>query len=133
MTSRALFVIGDYVAGGITGAATAAAVRAVVGSGLDLALAMLLGVGVGMLVHLPFSLALSPLLGAFHVMVPGSLIGMYGGMLFAMRDVMQPGPIGPAVGAGIAFGVLVTAGVQLYDRALIVPASSLIGVMRTVR
>jgi len=54
----------------------------------------------------------------FHVMVPGAVIGMYGGMLFAMRDVMQQGSTGQAIEVGVAFGLLVTAGVRLYDRAL---------------
>ena len=115
---RILFAIGDYAAGGIGGAATAVAVRTVVGPGLDLALAMLVGMGIGMLAHLAISLLLSPLLGMFHVMVPGSLIGMYGGMLFAMRDAMQPASLDQAIGVGVVFGFIVTAGVRLYDRAL---------------
>jgi hypothetical protein len=113
-----LFAVGDYVAGGATGAATAVAVRTVIGPDVDLALAMLLGMVVGMVVHLPIGLILSPVLGMFHVMVPGTLIGMYGGMLFAMRDVMQQGQPAQAVEVGVVFGVLVTAGVHLYDRTL---------------
>jgi hypothetical protein len=117
-TRHVLFGVGDYFAGGVTGAATAVAVRAVIGPDVDLALAMLLGMGLGMLVHLPIGLVLSPVLGMFHVMVPGTVIGMYGGMLFAMRDVMQQGSTGQAIEVGVAFGLLVTAGVRLYDRAL---------------
>jgi hypothetical protein len=117
---EALFTIGDYVAGGAVGAATAAAVRAVLSPQLDMVVAMLLGMAIGMLVHLVLSLLLSPVLGAFHAMVPGSLIGMYGGMLFAMRDTMQtdPGSLSNAVQVGAVFGVIVTAGVRLYDRAI---------------
>jgi hypothetical protein len=117
---RILFAVGDYVAGGLTGAATAAAVRGVVSPDLDMVLAMLIGTAVGMAVHLAIGVALSPLLGLFHCMVPGGLIGMYGGMLFAMRDVMQPhrGGLGRAIMVGIVFGAAVTAGVRLYDRAL---------------
>jgi hypothetical protein len=113
-----LFSVGDYCAGGVTGAATAAAVRVVIGPEVDLALAMVLGMALGMVVHLPIGLILSPLLGMFHVMVPGTIIGMYGGMLFAMRDVMQQGSPGHAIEVGAVFGLLVTAGVQLYDQAL---------------
>jgi large-conductance mechanosensitive channel len=104
----------------LVGGATAAAVRAVVDPGADMALAMLVGMALGMVVHLPIALLLSPLLGPFHTMVPGSLIGMYGGMLFAMRDTMQhaPGGLSDAIVMGIAFGCIVTAGVQLYDRAV---------------
>ena len=123
---RSLFTVGDYCAGGVVGAATAWAVRAVISPQCDMAVAMLLGMAIGMIVHLVLGLFLSPLVGAFHVMVPGSLIGMYGGMLFAMRDVMQhaAGTTGCAILIGWGFGLIVTAAVQIYDRALRGPASS---------
>jgi hypothetical protein len=52
--------------------------------------------------------------------VPGSLIGMYGGMLFAMRDSMEQQPSSPThvILVGIIFGLVIIAGVRLYDRAL---------------
>jgi hypothetical protein len=117
---EALFTAGDYVAGAATGAATAAAVRALVSPHLDMVLAMLIGMAVGMIVHLALALLLSPVLGAFHVMVPGSLIGMYGGMLFAMRDTMQAhsGSLSHAVFVGVVFGLVVVISVQIYDRVL---------------
>ena len=116
--SNALFAIGDYVAGGLTGATTALAVRAVVGPHLDMVLAMLIGTAAGTVVHLAVGLLTSPFLGLFHCMIPGGLIGMYGGMLFAMRDAMQEHSLGHALVVGVLFGAVVTAGVRLYDRAL---------------
>ena len=113
-----LFILGDYAAGVLTGAATAAVVRMIVWPGFDLALAMLLGVGIGTLTHFAVATLLSPLLGMFQVMVPGSLIGMYGGMLFAMRDAMQTVSSTHAIGVGVLFGIVLTATVRLYDRAL---------------
>ena len=115
-----LFAAGDYLGGGLTGAVTAIAVRAVVSPDLDMVLAMLVGTVAGMAVHLAIGLLTAPFLGLFHCMVPGGLIGMYGGMLFAMRDVMQAhrGSLAHAVVVGIVFGIAVTAGVRLYDRAL---------------
>ena len=120
MKRQVWFAAGDYLAGGLTGATTAAAVRAVVSPELDMVLAMLIGMAAGMVVHLAIGLLTSPLLGLFHCMIPGGLIGMYGGMLFAMRDVMQEhsGSLGRAVVVGILFGAVMTAGVRLYDRAL---------------
>ncbi|MCZ7618926.1 MAG: hypothetical protein M5U32_11690 [Myxococcota bacterium] len=117
---RVVLAVGDYVVGGLTGAATAAAVRLVVAPDLDMVLAILIGTGAGMIVHVAVGAAAAPLLGLFHVMVPGGLIGMYGGMLFAMRDVMQhaPGPLGNALMVGAVFGAVVTGGVRLYDRVL---------------
>ena len=117
-----LFLLGDYVAGAVVGAATAVAVRSLVAPGFDLALAMLAGIGLGTLVHLVVGLMLSPLLGLFHVMVPGSLIGMYGGMLFAMRDAMQPVSLAHAIVVGMTFGIVMTALVHFYDRALVARA-----------
>ena len=117
--ARLLFSGGDYVAGSVIGVAVALAVHGVVRPGIDLALAMVLGVVLGTLTHLAVGLVLSPLLGMFHVMVPGSLIGMYGGMLFAMRDTMQPVPLAQALLVGMTFGFLMTALVHFYDRALV--------------
>ncbi len=114
----ALFSAGDYVAGGLTGAATGAAVNLLVGPEQDLSLAMILGMGAGTVVHLLVGLVLSSVAGFFHVMVPGSLIGMYGGMLFAMRDVMQATSTGRAAAVGALFGLIVTGLVQIYDRAV---------------
>jgi hypothetical protein len=121
-----LFTLGDYLGGAIVGAVTAAAVRVALSPHLDMVVAMLLGMVIGMIVHLVLSLLLSPLLGAFHTMVPGGLIGMYGGMLFAMRDTMQAhlGSLSNAVQVGVVFGLIVIAGVRLYDRALRGTASS---------
>jgi len=119
-TSAILFTAGDFLAGAMTGAGTAAAVHALVNPESDMVLAMLIGMAIGMIVHLVLTVLLSPVIGAFHVMVPGSLIGMYGGMLFAMRDTMQqhPGSLSHAALVGVIFGLVVTAGVRLYDRAL---------------
>jgi hypothetical protein len=114
------FTIGDYTAGIIIGILTTLAVRLCVAPGMDMVLAMVLGMGVGMVVHLLIGFMLAPLLGAFEVMMPGSLIGMYGGMLFAMRDSMAHAwsPTGAAVLAGGVFGAVVVAGVKTYNRIL---------------
>ena len=114
-----LFAIGDYAGGAACGGLTAAAVRALVEPRMDMVLAMLAGMGLGLLVHLGVTLLLTPVIGAFHAMVPGSLIGMYGGMLFAMRDTMQhPASLAHAVWIGGIFGIVMVTVVRLYDRAL---------------
>ena len=125
--ARLFFSGGDYVAGGIIGAAVAFVVHGVVRPGVDLALAMLVGVLLGTLTHLTVGLVLSPLLGMFHVMVPGSFIGMYGGMLFAMRDTMQPVPLARALLVGVTFGFVMTALVHFYDRALVAHPGPAVG------
>jgi hypothetical protein len=119
-----LFALGDCAAGALTGAVTATAVHAAIGPETDLALVMVLGMILGMVVHLPIGFLLAPILGMFHVMVPGTLIGMYGGMLFAMRDAMHSVALADALRVGVVFGVLVTVGVQLYDRAVAGPVAA---------
>ncbi len=119
------FIIGDYVVGALTGLMTACAVHLFVRSTMDTVLAMLLGMALGMAVHLVVGLLFAPVIGAFHTMVPGSLIGMYGGMLFAMRETMQhPTSLHHAARIGVLFGVIVVVAVQLYDRALHVGQSA---------
>jgi hypothetical protein len=125
-TQHALFQIGDYCGGAACGGLTAVAVRAVVTPEWDMVVAMLMGMVVGMVVHIVVGLALSPLLGMLHVMVPGSLIGMYGGMFFAMRDTMQAhaGSRGSVIVVGIAFGLAVNGAVHLYDHIIRGPVSA---------
>ena len=115
-----LFQIGDYLVGAIIGVVTAGIVRAIVWPGMDMVIAMLLGGGLGMIVSLVLSFVLSPLLGIVETMVPGSLTGMYGGMLFAMRDSMAAGSrtLTAALAVGAAFGIVVTLAIKIYNRVL---------------
>jgi large-conductance mechanosensitive channel len=115
-----LFSVGDYLAGMLVGAATALGVRMVVWPGMDMVIAMIIGMGLGTVIHLVLGFLLGPLIGMFEAMIPASLIGMYGGMFFGMRDSMAAGSrtLGAALIVGAAFGAIVVAGVQYYDRAL---------------
>lgn len=114
------FRLGDYLAGTLTGVLTALAVRAVVGPQWDMVLAMLVGMAVGMVVHLGLVLLFIPLLGTFEVMMPAALIGMYGGMVFGMRDSMQQAyiPLSGALAVGALFGFVVVLGIRWWDRQL---------------
>jgi hypothetical protein len=114
------FVLGDYVVGMLIGALTALSVRAAVWPGMDMVIAMLLGMAVGMIIHLVLGLLLAPVLGMFYTMAPAMVIGMYGGMLFGMRDSMAAGSrtLTAAATVGALFGALVVLGLQVYNRAL---------------
>jgi len=114
------FRLGDYLAGILTGVLTALAVRAIVGPNWDMVLAMLAGMGAGIGVHLSLFVLLIPLLGAFEVMIPGGIIGMYGGMLFGMRDAMQQDVISldQALTVGGLFGFVVVFVIRWWDRQL---------------
>lgn len=115
-----LFTLGDLFAGMLVGAATALGVRAAVWPGMDMVLAMLVGTAIGMAIHLVLGLILAPLLGMFETMMPASVIGMYGGMFFGMRDSMAAGSRTTRAAAivGVIFGLVVVLGVKLYDRVL---------------
>jgi hypothetical protein len=115
-----LFSIGDYLAGILVGVATTLVVRGIVWPGMDMVLAMLIGMAAGMIVHLLLGLMLAPLVGLFETMMPASLIGMYGGMLFGMRDSMAAGSptLASAAAVGAIFGVIVVLGLKIYDRIL---------------
>ena len=115
-----LFQIGDYAAGILTGVLTALAVRLILWPGVDMVIAMLIGMGVGMVIHLVIGFGLGPLLGMFQTMIPASVIGMYGGMLFGMRDSMMAGSptLGGAALVGAIFGAVVVAALKVYDRSL---------------
>lgn len=115
-----LFILGDLFAGMLVGAATALGVRAAVWPGMDMVLAMLVGTAVGMAIHLVLGLMLAPALGMFETMMPASVIGMYGGMFFGMRDSMAAGSRTTAAAAvvGVIVGLVVVLGLKLYDAAL---------------
>ena len=115
-----LFTLADYLAGVLVGAVTALAVRLVAWPGMDMVVAMMMGMAVGMVVHAILGLLFAPFIGMFEAMIPSALIGMYGGMLFGMRDAMAAGSptIVAAISVGAAFGVVVVAVVQYYNRAL---------------
>lgn len=114
------FRLGDYVAGALTGVLTAFAVRMIVGPQWEMVVAMLVGMTVGMLTHMTLLLLFIPLLGTFEVMMPGAIIGMYGGMLFGMRDSMQQAyvPLSTALAVGALFGLVVVFGIRWWDRQL---------------
>jgi hypothetical protein len=104
----------------LIGVATTLAVRGIISPGMDMVLAMLIGMAVGTLVHLVLGLILAPLVGMFETMVPGSLIGMYGGMLFGIRDSMAAGSLtlASAIAVGAIFGAIIVLGVKVYNQVL---------------
>jgi hypothetical protein len=115
-----IFQIGDYLAGILTGVLTALAVRLILWPGVDMVIAMLIGMGLGMIIHLVIGFGLGPMLGMFQTMMPASVIGMYGGMFFGMRDSMMAGSptLGDAALVGAIFGAVIVAALKVYDRSL---------------
>jgi uncharacterized membrane protein len=116
--ARAAYALGDYAAGAATAIAAAVPVHAVVDPGMDVVVAMMLGTLLGTLAHLLVLGVAAPLVGFFQAMAPGGLIGMYGGMLFGMRDAMQATSWLHVVVVAVLFGLAVVAALRLYDRAL---------------
>ncbi|RIL07224.1 MAG: hypothetical protein DCC71_03775 [Proteobacteria bacterium] len=98
--------------------ATAAAIHAVIAPGWDMVVAMLVGAAIGTTVHLAAMALCGPFLGMWQVMVPGSIIGMYGGMLFGMRNSMQAAGWAEVLIVGALLGICAVAAVQIYDGVL---------------
>ena len=115
-----MFTLGDLLAGMLVGALTALGVRAAVWPGMDMVLAMFLGSAIGMAIHFVLGLILAPLLGMFETMIPASVIGMYGGMSFGMRDSMAAGSRTTRAAAlvGVVLGLVVVLALKIYDRVL---------------
>jgi hypothetical protein len=88
--------------------------------GTDMVIAMLAGMGIGMVIHLFIGFGLGPFFGMFQTMMPASVIGMYGGMLFGMRDSMMAGSVtwGGCALTGAVFGAVIVAALKVYDRSL---------------
>ena len=112
------YLLGEYAAGVATAVATALPIHALVDRDWDMVVAMFAGTVLGSIAHVLVLGVFGPLVGFFHVMAPGALIGMYGGMLFGMRDSMQAASWSQAVAVAVATGIAVVVAVQLYDRAL---------------
>ena len=114
------FVLGDYMAGMLIGVATAFGVRALVWPGMDMVIAMLLGMAIGMVIHILLGFAFAPVLGMFQTMFPAAIIGMYGGMFFGMRDSMAAGSTTwrAAAVVGALFGAVVVLSIKVYDHSL---------------
>ena len=114
------FAVGDYAAGMLIGALSAAGVQAIVWPGMDMVIAMILGMAIGVVVSTLLGLLLVPLLGMFQTMMPAMIVGMWGGMLFGMRDAMGAGSpsLGAATAVGALFGAIVVLGIRTCDRVL---------------
>src|SRR5690349_21224365 len=102
------------------GALTAVAVRVVVWPGMDMVVAMIVGMALGMLHTYRSWLHARAAVRDVQCNDPASLIGMYGGMLFGMRDSMAAGSqtLPAEIAVGSVFGAIVVAGVEYYDRTL---------------
>ena len=118
MGRKWLYLLGEYVAGVATAVLTALPIHVLVDRDWDMVVAMIAGTVLGIAAHLLVLGLLGPLVGLFHVMAPSALIGMYGGMLFAMRDSMQAASWSRTLAVAVGLGILVVAAVQLYDQAL---------------
>ena len=112
------YLLGEYAAGVATAVATAVPIHALVDRDWDMVVAMLAGMVLGSIAHVLVLGILGPLVGFFHVMAPGALIGMYGGMLFGMRDSMQAASWSQVMAVAAAIGIAMVVGIQLYDRAV---------------
>ena len=107
MDNRLYFVLGDLFSNIVIGALVGFVAAAMVSTGWNMWLAMVLMMVTGMLLSLVGALALGIFFGAMEVMVPAMQTGMMAGMVVGMWAAMTT--LGPGQGAliGGITGVLV--------------------------
>jgi hypothetical protein len=113
METRPFFVLGDIFTNVAAGVAAALLTWSLVPLSWSPLLSMPAGMILGTLAAIPVTIALSPLFGAFEIMLPGMLSGMIAGMIAAMMSATEsPGMARAAAwgaGAGIAVVIWVYA------------------------
>jgi hypothetical protein len=57
---------------------------------MDTVIAILIGIALGMAVHIILGVLFAPLVGMCNAIIPASVIGMDGGMFLGMRDWKLP-------------------------------------------
>jgi hypothetical protein len=108
METRPYFVLGDIFSNVAAGVAAALLSFKLVPPSWGPLLSIPAGMMLGMLAAIPVTVALSPLFGAFEIMLPGMLSGMLAGMIVAMRAATAPEPARAAAwGAGVGVAVVI--------------------------
>ena len=105
METRPYFIVGDLLATVVVGGLAGLVAAAVVPTGWNMMVAMLIGMALGMVLALPGSFAFMPFFGAMEVMVPAMLSGMFAGMWVAMGAAMTPMTATEGLRAGAWIGV----------------------------
>src|SRR5690606_8904498 len=88
--TRPYLIVGGLLANLFAGALVGAACALIFGPAWNMGIAMLAGMGLGMLIALPVSFLFGALFGAMEVMLPVMLTGMFTSMVVAMRATMEP-------------------------------------------
>jgi hypothetical protein len=105
----------DYLAAASLGAAAAVSSWFILPEALPGSLAMLLGMGIGVLAVLPLFGLFSAILGGFEIIVLSSQVGMFAGMLGAMTSA--PGPLVVAR-EGVVLGLGIQLLLHVIDRSM---------------
>jgi len=116
MARRLYFLFGDLLANAGVGALAGLAAAWLAGRSGQPLLGMLGGMVVGMPIAMIAAMALTPLFGAFEVMLPATTSGMLSGMLNGMIAAERQLAFADAARLGAAVGVAVLALISLLDR-----------------
>jgi len=108
MELRPYFLFGDLLASAFNGALVGLIVAALIGPSWNMLIAMVVGMGLGMVIALPGSFLFTPFFGAMEVMIPVMVTGMSAGMVVGMGAAMSELPLSEAAfwGAGVGVGVV---------------------------
>ena len=116
MRRRLYLLMGELFATSGSGALVAVVTVSFVGPGWNGLLAALAGMLVGSIVTAPVALALTPLFGAFEIMLPAMSAGMVSGTATGMVAAMRPLGLPGAAQLGAAIGLSVLIAVRWLDR-----------------
>jgi hypothetical protein len=105
----------DYLAAASLGAVATVSSWLILPDALPGSLAMLLGMGIGVLAVLPLFGLFSAILGGFEIIVLSSQVGMFAGMLGAMTSA--PGLFAVA-GEGVLAGLGIQLLLHIIDRSM---------------
>jgi hypothetical protein len=97
----------DHATAAIVGGMTAVAVAGLTPASWPMFWGMVAGMFAGMLIDMVLALLLMPFLGAFEVMIPLHLVGMFAGMLGGMATAWPNTPWHCLAGGGALTGLAI--------------------------
>ena len=116
LARRLYFLVGDLLGNPGVSALVALSVSVLVADAWYVATGMVVGMALGIVVAVVCLILLTPIFGAFEVMLPGMTGAMAMGMIVGMQAAMTPVDPGRGAGLGAVIGLAVLIVVRLFDR-----------------
>ena len=115
METRPYFIAGDIVSNLAVGALVGGACALLFGTGWNMFVAMIAGMGLGMVISLPLAFLLSAFFGALETMLPVMTTGMVAGMVVSMETSLMATRVADAAWLGCLSGLGVVVATYLAN------------------